>query len=146
MDSDDDQDIQLILFDFDSQVSDIKDVDFWSEVVEDIDVLEFVEFLGLIYQQFFDVNFLQFFMVIFFFVLVQIIVDNINLYVVESVDQGWVDKIIDEMKVFFGLQILMGIIQLFRYIMYWLLNKFMDKLYQYYKCCFYLVFFVYCFY
>lgn len=146
MDSDDDQDIQLILFDFDSQVSDIKDVDFWSEVVEDIDVLEFVEFLGLIYQLFFDVNFLQFFMVIFFFVLVQIIVDNINLYVVQSVDQGWVDIIIDEMKVFFGLQILMGIIQLFRYIMYWLLNKFMGKLYQYYKCCFYLVFFVYCFY
>lgn len=131
MDSDDDQDIQLILFDFDSQVSDIKDVDFWSEVVEDIDVLEFVEFLGLIYQLFFDVNFLQFFMVIFFFVLVQIIVDNINLYVVQSVDQGWVDIIIDEMKVFFGLQILMGIIQLFRYIMYWLLNKFMGKLYQY---------------
>lgn len=146
MDSDDDQDIQLILFDFDSQVSDIKDVDFWSEVVEDIDVLEFVEFLGLIYQLFFDVNFLQFFMVIFFFVLVQIIVDNINLYVVQSVDQGWVDIIIDEMKVFFGLQILMGIIQLFRYIMYWLLNKFMGKLYQYYECCFYLVFFVYCFY
>lgn len=52
MDSDDDQDIQLILFDFDSQVSDIKDVDFRSEVVEDIDVLEFVEFLGLIYQLF----------------------------------------------------------------------------------------------
>lgn len=131
MDSDDDQDIQLILFDFDSQVSDIKNVDFWSEVVEDIDVLQFVEFLGLIYQLFFDVNLLQFFMVIFFFVLVQIIVDNINLYVVQSVDQGWVDIIIDEMKVFFGLQILMGIIQLFRYIMYWLLNKFMGKLYQY---------------
>lgn len=91
MDSDDDQDIQLILFDFDSQVSDIKNVDFWSEVVEDIDVLEFVEFLGLIYQLFFDVNLLQFFMVIFFFVLVQIIVDNINLYIVQSVDQGWVD-------------------------------------------------------
>lgn len=79
------------MFDLDSQASDIKDADFWSEVVEDIDVPEFVESPGPTYQLPFDANPLQFFMVIFPLALVQIIVDNTNLYAAQSVDQGWVD-------------------------------------------------------
>lgn len=133
------------MFDLDSQASDIKDADFWSEVVEDIDVPEFAESSGPTYQLPFDANPLQFFMVIFPLALVQIIVDNTNLYAAQSVDQGWVDTTIDEMKAFLGLQILMGIIQLPRYTMYWSSNKFMGKLYQYYECCFYSVFSVHCF-
>lgn len=99
--------------------------------MEDIDVPEFVESSGPTYQLPFDANPLQFFMVIFHLALVQIIVDNTNLYAAQSVDQGWVDTTIDEMKAFLGLQILMGIIQLPRYTMYWSSNKFMGKLYQY---------------
>lgn len=45
-DSDVDQDTESTLFDLDSQASDIRDADFWSEVVEDIDVPEFVESSG----------------------------------------------------------------------------------------------------
>lgn len=116
------------MFDLDSQASDIKNADFWSEVVEDIDVPEFVESSGPTYQLPFDANPLQFFMVIFPLALVQIIVDNTNLYAAQSVDQGWVDTTIDEMKAFLGLQILMGIIQLPRYTMYWSSNKFMELL------------------
>lgn len=133
------------MFDLDSQASDIKDADFWSEVVEDIDVPEFVESSGPTYQLPFDANPLQFFMVIFPLALVQIIVDNTNLYAAQSVDQGWVDYNYRRDKTFLGLQILMGIIQLPRYTMYWSSNKFMGKLYQYYKCCFYSVFSVHCF-
>lgn len=92
-----------------------------------------------------DANPLQFFMVIFPLALIQIIVDNTNLYAAQSVDQGWVDYNYRRDKTFLGLQILMGIIQLPRYTMYWSSNKFMGKLYQYYKCCFYSVFSVHCF-
>lgn len=99
--------------------------------MEDINVPEFVESSGPTYQLPFDANPLQFFMVIFTLALVQIIVDNTNFYAAQSVDQGWVDTTIDEMKAFLGLQILMGIIQLPRYTMYWSSNKFMGKLYQY---------------
>lgn len=69
-------------------------------------------------------------MLVFPLALVQILVDNTNLYAAQSVAQGWVDTTIDEMKAFLGLQIQMGIIQLPRYTMYWSSNKFMGKLYQ----------------
>lgn len=129
-DSDVDQDTESTLFDLDSQASDIRDADFWSEVVEDIDVPEFVESSGPTHQLPSDANPLQFFMLVFPLALVQILVDNTNLYAAQSVAQGWVDTTIDEMKAFLGLQILMGIIQLPRYTMYWSSNKFMGKLYQ----------------
>lgn len=124
-DSDVDQDTESTLFDLDSQASDIRDADFWSEIVEDIDVPEFVESSGPTHQLPSDANPLQFFMLVFPLALVQILVDNTNLYAAQSVAQGWVDTTIDEMKAFLGLQILMGIIQLPRYTMYWSSNKFM---------------------
>lgn len=112
--------------------------------MEDINVPEFVESSGPTYQLPFDANPLQFFMVIFPLALVQIIVDNTNFYAAQSVDQGWVDTTIDEMKAFLGLQILMGIIQLPRYTMYWSSNKFMGKLYQYQKLQVLFLFSIFC--
>lgn len=54
----------------------------------------------------------SFFFAIFSLALVQILVGNTNLYAAQSVTPEWVDTTIDKMKAFFGLQVLMGIIQL----------------------------------
>lgn len=135
-DSDDNQDTDSTLFDLDSQASDIRDSDFWTDVVEDFDVPDFVDTSGPTHQLSSDANPLLYFLLLFPLSLVQVLVDNTNSYAAQSGAQGWTDTTIDEMKAFLGLQILMGIIQLPRYTMYWSSDKFIGKLSNLHLYCF----------
>lgn len=121
------QDTESTLNDLDSQASSVRDRNFWSDVIEDMEVPEFIEPTGPTHHLPSDATPLQYFLLMFPLTLIQVIVDNTNLYARQSGAQGWVDTTIGEMKAFLGLQILMGIVQLPRYTMYWSSDKYIGR-------------------
>nr|XP_022290105.1 piggyBac transposable element-derived protein 4-like [Crassostrea virginica] len=92
-----------------------------------MEVPEFIEPTGPTHHLPSDATPLQYFLLMFPLTLIQVIVENTNLYARQSGAQGWVDTTIGEMKAFLGLQILMGIVQLPRYTMYWSSDKYIGN-------------------
>ena len=88
-------DTESTLNDLDSQASNVRDRNFWSDIIKDMEVPEFIEPTDPTHLLPSDATPLQYFLLMFPLTLIQVIVDNTNLYARQSGAQGWIDTTID---------------------------------------------------
>lgn len=99
-------DTEPTIFDLDSQITDNRDEAFSTDDIEDVDDPNFTEPTGPTHDLPPDARPLQYSLRLFPVALLQVLLDNKNMYAVQSDTQGWTDTTIDEMKPYLCLQII----------------------------------------